>query len=594
MATIIDSLLVTLGLDATKFKRGAAEVSKAQKNLADQTKREGKERETIDRKAEEAQTRRAKEFERQGKQAAQVFSKIRNQALSLLAVFTAGRGLYDFTKSTINQTAALGRLSKIVGISVSDLSAWGLAAEKAGGSASEMYGVILKLSQNAAAFRAGMPNAENSAYLAFGGAFGAKASDLKDAQSYLHGLEGVLHAMTQRLGAAKAYMLASKMGVSYNEFNVLSAGPAALDAQISANKKLTGITGKMAGEAQIALEKWVNLRAEFTQTGNVVLFALMPVLDQLSQYLMKLAQWAADHREDIKAWAQKAVEWIGKFVDKANEAAQALGGWKIVLEGLLALKIASMISPLLGLAAALTKVGLALRAVPLVAAGLAGYWLGGKINSGIINPLVSKAVGHKETLGGWLYSSTHPANTRGMRNNNPGNIKYGPFAKRMGAIGADAQGFAIFATMSAGQMAARALLGNYVSSGTNTIRKIVSRWAPAGVDGNNTAAYIAAVSKQTGISPDQIVSGSDLGRIANAIYTHENGSWGGASLRMPTGAGAGRVGVGPGSTITSTTHIGQITINTQATDAAGIAGSIWPELNRQGMSFAAQANSGGF
>ncbi len=63
---------------------------------------------------------------------------------------------------------------------------------------------------------------------------------------------------------------------------------------------------------------------------------------------------------------------------------------------------------------------------------------------------------------------------------------------------------------------------------------------------------------------------------------------------MPTGAGAGRVGVGPGSTITSTTHIGQITINTQATDAAGIAGSIWPELNRQGMSFAAQANSGGF
>ncbi len=65
MATVIDALLVTLGLDSSAFKKGAKEVSKTQQALATQTRQEAKEREHLENKASEAQRARAKELERQ-------------------------------------------------------------------------------------------------------------------------------------------------------------------------------------------------------------------------------------------------------------------------------------------------------------------------------------------------------------------------------------------------------------------------------------------------------------------------------------------------------------------------------------------------
>jgi len=114
---------------------------------------------------------------------------------------------------------------------------------------------------------------------------------------------------------------------------------------------------------------------------------------------------------------------------------------------------------------------------------------------------------------------------RGIRNNNPGNIEDGSFAQSQpGYRGSDGR-FAIFETPEAGVNAQSALLGSYGARGINTISGIINRWAPA-ADNNNTAAYVAAVSKMTGLDPNQPLDMSDPNirmKLATAIGKYENG-----------------------------------------------------------------------
>src|ERR1700759_2790407 len=105
MATIIDALVVTFGLDTSQFKKEKAETTKATKQLTDAEKRSGK------------------EIEEANKRAGESFKKVRNEVLGLLAIFTAGMGLKNFTESTIASAANLGFMAKNLQMSTTELSA---------------------------------------------------------------------------------------------------------------------------------------------------------------------------------------------------------------------------------------------------------------------------------------------------------------------------------------------------------------------------------------------------------------------------------------------------------------------------------------
>lgn len=119
---------------------------------------------------------------------------------------------------------------------------------------------------------------------------------------------------------------------------------------------------------------------------------------------------------------------------------------------------------------------------------------------------------------------------RGVRNNNPGNIR-GQF---FGATGTDGA-FGVYPTMDDGIRAIDAQLGRYYSGQTKgtplqTIREMIEAWAPD--NENDTAAYIADVSRSTGLAPDQRLDWADRGtrvRMAKAIIDHENGAGHGIS-----------------------------------------------------------------
>ena len=92
---------------------------------------------------------------------------------------------------------------------------------------------------------------------------------------------------------------------------------------------------------------------------------------------------------------------------------------------------------------------------------------------------------------------------RGSRNNNPLNIRRSKDKwKGMRAVQSDAQ-FCQFESLEWGWRAAFWLLTRtyYHKYRLFTIRAIVTKWAPA-IE-NNTKAYIANVSRLTGIGPDE-------------------------------------------------------------------------------------------
>ena len=119
----------------------------------------------------------------------------------------------------------------------------------------------------------------------------------------------------------------------------------------------------------------------------------------------------------------------------------------------------------------------------------------------------------------------------GYRSNNPLNIRYYAgnnwVGKELPPVETIYGKYEQFRDLAYGYRAALVLLRgrSYISGGNNTIRKIISAWAPA-KDNNNTESYITNVSRITGIDPDKVIKRNDkdsLTKIVYAMSISENG-----------------------------------------------------------------------
>lgn len=111
---------------------------------------------------------------------------------------------------------------------------------------------------------------------------------------------------------------------------------------------------------------------------------------------------------------------------------------------------------------------------------------------------------------------------RGLRNNNPGNIRHGEQWQGMATEQTDPS-FITFASPEYGIRAMAKVLKNYQSLyGLNTLAKIAARWAPP--NENDTVAYTIALEKFTGIPANQPINVADqLNKLIPGIIRQENG-----------------------------------------------------------------------
>ncbi len=115
---------------------------------------------------------------------------------------------------------------------------------------------------------------------------------------------------------------------------------------------------------------------------------------------------------------------------------------------------------------------------------------------------------------------------RGIRNNNPGNIRWGDNWQGLKKDGKQQDSsFCVFTNAVYGIRALAKVLKNYQRLyGLNTPRKIINRYAPP--NENQTLAYINSVAQQLGMTPDTEVNLTETGVLTvfiKAIIRHENG-----------------------------------------------------------------------
>lgn len=110
---------------------------------------------------------------------------------------------------------------------------------------------------------------------------------------------------------------------------------------------------------------------------------------------------------------------------------------------------------------------------------------------------------------------------RGIRNDNPGNIRHGDDWQGMRARQTDAE-YVQFVSPAYGIRAMTRILRTYrTRHGITTINDILHRWAPPSE--NDTAAYVASVVDRTGIPSHLSIGEGELPLLIDAIIYHENG-----------------------------------------------------------------------
>jgi hypothetical protein len=151
MATIIDALLVTLGLDPSDYKKGEADAAKATEKTAAKVataqKKSAEKRKPID----EAQRKRTRDAANEEKKRADAtvkgFKDIALGAAGLVLGFDSIKGFVSLLGTLNSNEAGLGRLSNNLGINVHELNTWGLAAERIGGKAEDIQGSFAQVSK---------------------------------------------------------------------------------------------------------------------------------------------------------------------------------------------------------------------------------------------------------------------------------------------------------------------------------------------------------------------------------------------------------------------------------------------------------------
>ena len=122
-----------------------------------------------------------------------------------------------------------------------------------------------------------------------------------------------------------------------------------------------------------------------------------------------------------------------------------------------------------------------------------------------------------------MLTPTDPSAPPGIRNNNPGNLRYLALSPYLGQTGRSGN-FGVYSSANFGIRAlALELYNDYTRKGYTSVAQLITEWAPES-DGNDTQAYIRAVANAMGVAPTQPFDyKTRITAMVKAIIKQENG-----------------------------------------------------------------------
>lgn len=615
MATVIESLIVTLGLDATNFRRGTADATRARNTLGDTNRRQDAETSAREKKLAAEQARRGKEADARAKAMADGFRKVRNEALSLFALFTAGVGIKNFIANTVESAVQLGYLSQNLKVSIESLQAYGRAAERAGGTTEGAFAQLRESADSLAALRSGLgPNEGMQWFFRMGGS----SDDLKDGNTYLMARSKIISEMFNR-DPQRAMLISKQMGISEDQFNLIKQGPDAIRELVDAQRKLSSITEEDARGAKKLKDQWLDFTQGLTATTTKIVVALIPAFSQLMNWLQTVAGWVTDNKDLIGAW-------VSDFVAKAIPVMQKIGRFLADLDWEGAANRLKLVGD------AIVKIADALSAV----IDLWNEWIGKKGQDGKITVATKKALDPNDRFGAEAVAADNARKKRGepsayssldmwikRMEARVGNQAAKEFIRdstgvdEFGAGKASSSGGGNFSALEKKYGLPSGLLDSVWQQESSRGKNMLS---PKGAQGH--FGFMPKTAAAYGLKdPNDLAESSDAaarmyrdllksngGNLPGALASY---NWGSGNLarqgmgaapketRDYIGSVMGRMGAsnaaqrGSSSTSTSTSDvkIGTVNVQTQATDAQGMAADAANAL-RAKFRFSDQANSG--
>lgn len=249
MATVIDSLLVELGLDASKFDA-------AQKKSVEGL-----------RKFDEANQKSAKSSQLGAAGMADGFTKAKNALLGFTAVALGVGGFKEFIDKQVFGNAQLGRTSILLGMSAQSLKAWGGVMEGAGGSAAAFQSTM----QNIQGGIAQLVTTGSSANVVPLSRLGLLSEAMKTGTVDLFHLSDALVKFQKTHNTQQAFSLASQLGIDQATFQRLLEGPEALHKLYDAQAKLVVITDEQIKNDQRLSDKWALMKQTSSSLGTAIL-----------------------------------------------------------------------------------------------------------------------------------------------------------------------------------------------------------------------------------------------------------------------------------------------------------------------------------
>jgi hypothetical protein len=150
------------------------------------------------------------------------------------------------------------------------------------------------------------------------------------------------------------------------------------------------------------------------------------------------------------------------------------------------------------------------------------YWLLGLLGAGAAYWLYTQSQAGASATGDALdFISTTAqkigdsvtSTIRGIRNNNPGNIKYSAANNWQGQTGQDSSGFAVFDTAPNGVRAIAVILKNYSGKyGLHTVDGLIRRWSATDQD-----AYVLNVAGALGVDPYDSIDVTDPDTLTSLV-----------------------------------------------------------------------------
>ncbi|HGY7740888.1 TPA: lytic transglycosylase domain-containing protein [Escherichia coli] len=319
-ATVIDALLVTLGLDTSDFRKG-------QKDVSDDLK-----------KQREDAKNTAKEMAEQGKKAASFFSSIKTELLALTGVTVTAGGLISFVKSTTSGLMDLSIQSKVLGLSARELDGWSKSAEAAGSSAE-------KISASLQGFQGAIQGARVGDYSSsiFGGLAQLNALTGQNFDVWGQDASSLAKTSLDALRKISDPNLRRQVGLSlgFDDATLQRNQEGKFLPDVDRLTKSSGITDASTKGAKEFTAAWAELNQNLDTTKNQFYTFLIPYVREFNGVLRDLSDWMKSHPKEMKAGIDAFFGAIKDVAAAANDAADAVGGWKNVIVALLALKVAS-------------------------------------------------------------------------------------------------------------------------------------------------------------------------------------------------------------------------------------------------------------